>query len=128
MRLLLDTHIALWAIADDPRLSDLARSLIDDPDNAVMVSAATVWEISIKHALARGNMLISGEEALGYFRSAEFGLLDITPAHAAAVETLPPLHGDPFDRILVAQAMTEPLRLLTRDAQVAAYGGMVLIV
>ncbi len=128
MRLLLDTHIALWAIADDPRLSDLARSLIDDPDNAVMVSAATVWEISIKHALARGNMPISGEEALGYFRSAEFGLLDITPAHAAAVETLPPLHGDPFDRILVAQAMTEPLRLLTRDAQVAAYGGMVLIV
>jgi len=121
-------HIALWAIADDPRLSDLARSLIDDPDNAVMVSAATVWEISITHALARGNMPISGEEALGYFRSAEFGLLDITPAHAAAVETLPPLHGDPFDRILVAQAMTEPLRLLTRDAQVAAYGGMVLIV
>ena len=128
MRLLLDTHIALWAIADDPRLSDLARSLIDDPENAVMVSAATVWEISIKHALARSNMPISGDEALGYFRSAEFGLLDITPIHAAAVETLPPLHGDPFDRILVAQAMTEPLRLLTRDAQVAAYGGMVLIV
>ncbi len=128
MRLLLDTHIALWAIADDSRLSDLARSLIDDPENAVMVSAATVWEISIKHALARSNMPISGEEALGYFRSAEFGLLDITPIHAAAVETLPPLHGDPFDRILVAQAMTEPLRLLTRDAQVAAYGGMVLIV
>lgn len=128
MRLLLDTHIALWAIADDPRLSDLARSLIDDPENTVMVSAATVWEISIKHALARSNMPISGEEALGYFRSAEFGLLDITPIHAAAVETLPPLHGDPFDRILVAQAMTEPLRLLTRDAQVAAYGGMVLIV
>ncbi len=128
MRLLLDTHIALWAIADDPRLSDLARSLIDDPENAVMVSAATVWEISIKHALARSNMPISGEEALGYFRSAEFGLLDITPIHAAAVETLPPLHGDPFDRILVAQAITEPLRLLTRDAQVAAYGGMVLIV
>ena len=128
MRLLLDTHIALWAIADDPRLSDLARSLIDDPENTVMVSAATVWEISIKHALARSNMPSSGEEALGYFRSAEFGLLDITPIHAAAVETLPPLHGDPFDRILVAQAMTEPLRLLTRDAQVAAYGGMVLIV
>jgi len=128
LRLLLDTHIALWAIADDPRLSDLARSLIDDPENAVMVSAATVWEISIKHALARSNMPISGEEALGYFRSAEFGLLDITPIHAAAVETLPPLHGDPFDRILVAQAITEPLRLLTRDAQVAAYGGMVLIV
>ncbi len=128
MKLLLDTHIALLAIADDPRLSDLARSLIDDPENTVMVSAATVWEISIKHALARSNMPISGEEALGYFRSAEFELLAITPIHAAAVETLPPLHGDPFDRILVAQALTEPLRLLTRDAQVAAYGGMVLIV
>ena len=128
MKQLLDTHIALLAIADDPRLSDLARSLIDDPENTVMVSAATVWEISIKHALARSNMPISGEEALGYFRSAEFELLAITPIHAAAVETLPPLHGDPFDRILVAQALTEPLRLLTRDAQVAAYGGMVLIV
>lgn len=128
MKLLLDTHIALWAIADDWRLNDLARSLIDDPENEVMVSAATVWEISIKHALARGNMPISGEEALGYFRSAEFMLLGITPVHAAAVETLPPLHADPFDRILIAQAMTEPARLLTRDAQVAAYGAMVLVV
>jgi PIN domain nuclease of toxin-antitoxin system len=128
LKLLLDTHIALWAIADDWRLNDLARSLIDDPENEVMVSAATVWEISIKHALARSNMPISGEEALRYFRSAEFMLLGITPVHAAAVETLPPLHADPFDRILIAQAMTEPARLLTRDAQVAAYGAMVLVV
>lgn len=131
MRLLLDTHIALWAIADHPSLSAKARMLIDDPDNQVVISAATVWEIAIKHALARGrpnDMPISGQEALGYFRDAGFEMLDISPAHAAAVETLAPLHADPFDRMLVAQAMTVPLRLLTHDPRVAAYSDSIIAV
>jgi hypothetical protein len=75
VRLLLDTHVALWAIADDDRLSAKARRLIEDAENDIVVSAATVWEISIKHALARGgpnDMPISGEEALGYFKDAGF--------------------------------------------------------
>jgi PIN domain nuclease of toxin-antitoxin system len=131
MRLLLDTHVALWAIADSPRLSAKARELIDDADNEVLVSAATIWEISIKHALARGtpnDMPISGQEALGYFLDAGFMLLDISPRHAASVETLPSLHADPFDRLLIAQALATPLRLLTHDAKVAAYSDLAIAV
>lgn len=131
MRLLLNTHIALWAIADDDRLSAKARALIDDPDNEIVVSAATVWEISIKHALARGgpnDMPISGQQALGYFKEAGFELLSISPAHAVAIEALAPLHADPFDRILVAQAMAVPLRLLTHDQRVAAYSDSIIAV
>jgi PIN domain nuclease of toxin-antitoxin system len=131
MRLLLDTHIALWAIADHPNLSAKARRLIDDPDNQVVVSVATVWEISIKHALARGgpnDMPVSGQEALDYFRGAGFEVLDIAPAHAAAVERLPPLHADPFDRMLVAQALDVPLRLLTHDQRVAGYSDSIIAV
>jgi PIN domain nuclease of toxin-antitoxin system len=131
VKLLLDTHVALWAIADDDRLSAKARRLIDDPENDIVVSAATVWEISIKHALARGgpnDMPISGEEALGYFRGARFELLSISPVHAASVEGLPPLHADPFDRILVAQALTTPLRLLTHDQRIVGYSDLVIAV
>lgn len=126
MRLLLDTHIALWALTDDPRLSARARALIEDPANQVAVSAASVWEIAIKHALGRGDMPISGEAALEWFRQAGYDLLPVTPQHAAAVETLPDHHRDPFDRLLVAQAATEPMRLITRDPLVARYGGGVI--
>ena len=131
MRLLLDTHVALWAIADSPRLSARARDLIDDQGNEIVISAASIWEIAIKHALARGSpsdMPISGQDALGYFRDAGFEFLDITSAHAAAVEALPPLHADPFDRILVAQALATPLRLLRHDPRVAAYSDVVISV
>nr|WP_294501033.1 type II toxin-antitoxin system VapC family toxin [uncultured Rhodopila sp.] len=131
MRLLLDTHIVLWAIADDDRLSANARALIDDPDNEVVVSAATVWEIAIKHAPARGgpnDMPISGQQALGYFKAAGFELLSISPAHIVATEALAPLHADPFDRILVAQTMAIPLRLLTHDQRVVAYSDSIIAV
>lgn len=131
MRLLLDTHIALWAIADHPSLSAKARELIDDPNNQIVVSTATIWEIAIKHALARGganDMPISGNDALGYFRDAGFEVLDISPAHAASIESLPTLHADPFDRMLVAQAMAVPLRLLTHDQRIAAYSDSIIAV
>jgi PIN domain nuclease of toxin-antitoxin system len=131
VRLLLDTHIALWAILDDERLPRTARELIEDLGNDVLVSAASVWEIAIKHALARGHasdMPISGPAALAYFRSAGYELLAISADHAAAISALPPLHADPFDRMLVAQAQTEPLRLVTHDARLAQYGGPVMLV
>lgn len=128
MRLLLDTHIALWAISDDPGLSGAARALITSPENEIFVSSATIWEISIKHSLARSNMPVSGREALTYFQESGYRLLSISPEHAAVVETLPPLHADPFDRILVAQALSEPLRLVTHDAQVARYSDTVILV
>jgi PIN domain nuclease of toxin-antitoxin system len=128
LRLLLDTHVALWALTDDPRLSRRARALIEDPANDVLVSAASVWEIAIKHALGRGDMPISGDQALDWFRQAGYALLPIAPDHAAAVEHLPDHHRDPFDRLLVAQAIAEPLRLLTRDPLVLRYGDMAIAV
>ena len=118
-------------MTDDTRLSQTARALILEPDNAVFVSAASIWEIAMKHGLARGqrdDMPLSGDDALQYFTAAGYGLLAISPAHAAAVERLPRLHDDPFDRLLLAQAITEPLRLLTRDAKVLAYGQAALTV
>lgn len=130
MKLLLDTHIAIWAITEDPRLSPKALALIEDRDNQIVISAASVWEIAIKHALRRSSpnaVPFSSADALHFFRDAEFELLDISPAHAVAVETLPRLHADPFDRILIAQALTEPLRLLTDDAQVAAYSDTIIL-
>jgi PIN domain nuclease of toxin-antitoxin system len=128
---MLDTPIAIWAIADHPNLSAKARTLINDPDNEIVVSAATIWEIAIKHALARGganDMSISGDEALGFFREAGFEMLDISPTHAVAMESLASLHGDPFDRLLVAQAMTVPLRFVTHDQKIAAYSDSVILV
>lgn len=128
MRLLLDTHVALWAIADDARLNTLARGLIAAPDNEVSVSAVSVWEIAIKFSLGRGDMPISAIQALQYFQEAGYVLLGVTAAHAAAVEALPLIHADPFDRLLVAQALAEPLRLLTHDATVARYSDSIIAV
>ena len=128
MRLLLDTHIALWAITDDPKLPQSARSLIMAATNEVIVSAASIWEISIKHSLARGNMPVSGNEALGYFQEAGYRLLSVSAEHAAYVETLPPIHTDPFDRILIAQALSEPVRLITHDALLTGYGELIILV
>jgi PIN domain nuclease of toxin-antitoxin system len=129
VRLLLDTHVALWAITDDARLPARIRALIENPQNDIVVSAATIWEIAIKHALSRGrptDMPLSGEEAVMLFQRFGYELLSITPRHASAVETLPPHHGDPFDRLLVAQALTEPLRLVSHDPAIARYGELVI--
>ena len=128
MNLLLDTHIALWALADSPRLPAKARELILAPGNTVWVSAASVWEITIKHSLGRGDMPVSGAQALALFEEAGFLLLAVSGAHAAAVAQLPPHHADPFDRMLAAQALTEPLRLVTHDAMLARYSDTVILV
>ena len=128
MRLLLDTQIALWALTDSSRLSEKARAMILDPGNEVYVSAATVWEISIKHRLARQDMPVSGADAAKWFAQAGYLELPITATHAAATEQLPPHHADPFDRILVAQAGSEPLRFLTHDRLLIQYGDCVQFV
>ena len=131
MNLLLDTHIALWALNDNPRLPKAARALIADEDNSITVSVASLWEISIKHPLDRQGgsaMPVSGAEALELFERAQFRILPVTPEHAVAVERLPPLHNDPFDRLLVAQAVTEPLRLVTCDKLLGRYSDTVLVV
>lgn len=121
MNLLLDTHVALWAITDSPKLAKKARELIESPKSTVWISSATVWEIGIKYSLGRGDMPVSGQAALLYFQESGYRFLPIAPEHAAAVEELPAHHTDPFDRILVAQALVEPMRLVTHDPIVARY-------
>ena len=128
MNLLLDTHVALWAITDHPQLSAKARELIQAPRNTVWLSAVSVWEIAIKHSLGRESMPVSGNEALHYFRQAGYRLLSIEPEHAVAVEGLIGHHQDPFDRLLVAQALAEPMRLLTHDATVARYSDTIILI
>jgi PIN domain nuclease of toxin-antitoxin system len=130
VNVLLDTHIALWAITASPRLSKQGREIIAAPKNAIYVSAASLWEIAIKHALKRrgsGAMPISAAQAHDYFTAAGYQMLPITPQHVSSLEALPPLHADPFDRMLVAQAAAEPLHLMTHDAELAAYGPHVMV-
>lgn len=128
MRLLLDTHVLLWALTGSSRLGSIAIDLIANPAHHIHVSSASIWEISIKHALGRGDMPVSGERVAELCAMAGYRELPVAWRHASAVETLPPLHADPFDRILVAQALTEPMRLLSRDESVIAYGNAVLAV
>ena len=123
MNLLLDTHVALWAITDHPRLSPEARALILKPSAVVWVSVASLWEIAIKHSLGRGDMPVSAEDARSYFVQSGYRILAVEADHVLALQHLPPLHQDPFDRLLLAQARTEPMHLLTQDAQLARYGG-----
>lgn len=127
MRILLDTHIALWAVTGSKRLPPRARQLILDASE-VVVSAATMWEIAIKHALDKGDMPVSSPHALQAFRDAGYDLLAIKPEHAVRVAELPAIHADPFDRMLVAQALFEPMTLLTSDAKVGQYGHGVTLV
>lgn len=128
MRLLLDTHVALWAVSQPERLHSSITELIVDPSNLNLVSVASLWEIAIKHALKRfaSEMPVSASEAQELFDEAGFSLLGVRAAHAIAVETLPLLHADPFDRLIVAQALSEPLRLVTHDATLAQYSDTVI--
>lgn len=129
MRLLLDTHIALWSLFDDPRLSRMARDLILDPANEVCVSAVTLWEIAIKHGLGRSGpnaMPISAADAQALFTASGYVLVPITPEQTVLIGTLPPIHADPFDRLLIAQGMTDGLRLVTHDAVMASYDARIL--
>jgi PIN domain nuclease of toxin-antitoxin system len=124
MRLLLDTHLLLWALSDPSRLSKAVRRQIEDND--VFASAASIWEISIKSAL--GNLKADPNEVLEAIEPAGFSILSISGLHAAKVGGLPPVHRDPFDRMLVAQALIEPMILLTNDRVLASYGPFVSVV
>lgn len=126
MNLLLDTHVALWAITDSPKLPHSARELIQSPKTNVWVSAASVWEIAIKHALGRGDMPVSSQDAVRYFRESGYRFLAVEVEHTVAVEDLAAHHQDTFDRILVAQAFVEPMRLMTHDPLVALYSDTII--
>jgi PIN domain nuclease of toxin-antitoxin system len=123
MTLLLDTHAFLWFCQDDPLLSAAAKALIEDPANRKLVSVASCWEIAIKAGLGK---LTLGEPSRTYIPAAlsrtGFDLLPIALTHATAVESLPLHHRDPFDRLLVAQAMTEAVPIVSADAALDPYG------
>jgi len=126
MQLLLDTHIALWAISGDHRLSAAAKRHLLADGASVFVSAASLWEIAIKHALGRGDMPIDADGAAEEFAAAGFVALDVTWTHVRRVGSLADLHKDPFDRLLVAQALIEPMTLVTHDPKVVAYSASFL--
>lgn len=129
MKILLDTHIAIWALVEPERISAAGQALISEEANTILVSSASVWEIAIKFGLGRkGAPPFSGRDAVRYFNQAGYRLLPITDAHAAAIEDLPPTHGDPFDRMLLSQARCESAYLLTHDQRLAAFGDIVIAV
>ena len=118
MSLLLDTHILLWWLSDDPLLPTAAREAIASPESEVLVSAATAWEIAIKQAAGR---LDAPDDLLEAVEDNDFGTLPITAAHALAAGALPPHHSDPFDRMLIAQARAENLTLVSVDNRFPQY-------
>jgi len=118
LRLLLDTHVLLWWREDSPHLSMRARAEIGDPTNEILVSTATLWETVIKRALGK---LIFPDDPEDIIREESFGLLPISFQHLRHFELLPALHRDPFDRMLIAQALTEGVPLVTNDPALLAY-------
>jgi len=123
MKLLLDTHLLIWVAIKPGKLPPIARALIDDPDNLPMFSAASLWEIAIKRALGRDDFDVDARALRHNLLHNGYSELPIDGEHAVAVDALPAIHKDPFDRILIAQAIVESITLLTADAIVARYPG-----
>jgi len=118
---LLDTHLLLWAAARSARLPREARELLQDDSNDVYYSAASIWEIAIKSSLRRKDFRVDLTQLLATLPEMGLVELPVTAAHAAGVTRLPSIHRDPFDRLLIAQSIVEPLTLLTNDALLDRY-------
>jgi PIN domain nuclease of toxin-antitoxin system len=123
MKLLLDTHLLLWAAAEPRRLSKQARALIDNPDNDLLFSAASLWEVASKKGLGRDDFKVNARLLRRGLLDNGYSELPIIGDHVVAIDSLPPIHKDPFDRILVAQATVEGVTLLTIDSVVSQYPG-----
>ena len=121
MRLLLDTHILLWAALAPKRLSRDAQELLSDPANELLFSSASLWEIAIKRSLGRSDFQVDVRLLRRGLLENGYAELPVTGLHAAAIDALPPLHKDPFDRMLLAQSIVEVVTLVTADRIVAAY-------
>lgn len=128
MKVLLDTHLILWAAGDPDRLSEDARQLLLDPATELYFSAASLWEVTIKRSLGRSDFEIDPRRLWRMLPANGYRELPVTGEHAITVEMLPLLHKDPFDRLLLAQAQVEGLTLLTVDRQLAEYGSPVRLV
>lgn len=125
MKLLLDTHLLLWAAGQPNRLTPVAQKLIDTPANDLLFSAASIWEVAIKRALGRSDFEADPRLLRRGLLDNGYNELPILSDHVVAIESLPPIHKDPFDRLLVAQANVEGITLLTADSIVAQYPGPV---
>ena len=123
MKFLLDTHVLLWAAGEPKRLSKAVRSLLEDADNELPFSAASLWEVAIKSALRRREFRVEVRLLRRGLLDNGYSELPIVSDHVVAIESLPPIHKDPFDRVLVAQATVEGITLLTNDPAVAQYPG-----
>jgi PIN domain nuclease of toxin-antitoxin system len=123
MKLLLDTHVLLWAAGSPEQLPPEARALLEDPDNELVFSAASLWEITIKRSLGRPDFQVDARVLRRGLLDNGYLELSITSEHAVFIDSLPSIHKDPFDRILIAQATVEGITLLTADALVAQYPG-----
>lgn len=125
MKLLLDTHLLIWAADSSDRVPRKARALMADPGNELLFSAASLWEIAIKNDLNRADFQVDARLLRRGLIDNGYHELPILSEHAVAIDVLPSIHKDPFDRLLIAQAMVEGIMLLTNDATVAQYGGLV---
>jgi PIN domain nuclease of toxin-antitoxin system len=123
VKLLLDTHLLLWAAGNPKRLPKAARVLIEDRENELLFSAASLWEIAIKRSLGRQDFQVDARLMRRGLLDNGYSELPITSEHAVNVDHLPPTHKDPFDRVLVAQAIVEGITLLTNDHRLAGYPG-----
>jgi PIN domain nuclease of toxin-antitoxin system len=123
VKFLLDTHLLLWAAGEPRRLSKQARSLIDNPDHQLLFSAASLWEVAIKRGLGRKDFKVDPRLLRRGLLDNGYSELPILSDHVVALDSLPPIHKDPFDRILVAQATVEGVTLLTIDSLVSQYTG-----
>ena len=123
MKLLLDTHLLLWAAGSPDRLSKTAIKLIDNKSNELVFSAVSIWEVSIKQSLKKANFNVDARLLRRGLLDNGYDELPISSEHAVAIDSLDEIHKDPFDRILIAQAMVEGITLLTSDALIAQYSG-----
>jgi PIN domain nuclease of toxin-antitoxin system len=128
MKLLLDTHLLLWAAGQPDRLSATAVKLIEAPRNELLFSAASIWEVAIKRGLGRSDFQADPRLLRRGLLDNGYSELPILSDHVVALDTLPPIHKDPFDRLMVAQATVEGITLLTADSVVARYPGPVRMV
>ena len=128
MKLLLDTHLLLWAAGDPNRLSREARRLVDNPNNELLFSVASLWEVAIKRGLGRDDFKLDARVLRRGLLDNGYSELPIISEHVVAIDSLPSIHKDPFDRVLVAQATVEGITLLTTDSLVSKYPGPIRIV
>ena len=128
MRLLLDTHIVIWSMIGSPKLSNEARTILENCENELYVSSASIWEVAIKHAASPDEIPVTPELMIRFCRESGIIELPISFEHSQNVDSLPKHHNDPYDRMLIAQAVTEDMRLMSHDHKLPPYGEMVLSV